>query len=673
MDLNRKYIILLLLILIIPAVVADTPVYTNVVPGGTCGITCVGNMTANMTMNQTIIDVSWNTSYLLRSGVLPMTGNLSVGGFNISNLLDPVADQDAVSLYYLLNTFPIINSSYLTSWDDSWNTSYLLLSGASAMTGNLSMGGYNISGVLNPVADQDAVTLNYYNANIINSSYLTSAINDSYLLRSGVLPMTGDFNMSSFNISQILYTDQLEAAIPGTPPTNTLRLYVEPIHGFSFYSFKDDTGMVRKLVRDSVIIGYNDGAIAIPAFRAVFANGSMVDVPIVERARADSASTMPAIGITIESIPAGSYGRIMQVGLLENIGVDDFQPGDVIYVSPTVAGSWINITPTYPNIRQELGTVLTNVAGTGSFQVIARSALNDSVINHSALLNLDYATSGHTGFASTASLNNYYLNDTSKSLFGNSLRRSVNNDYLDITGGTGSTNYSGRLTLYGGDNVAQSGGFIASVGNASGSSSSVVFSALGRTDTPTLSLNNNKISNVDTGITGGNAANKTYVDSAISGGGAINNSYVTITNGSYVQVTNGSYVQLYNTSFSNLTPNTLWTVWTPVLTWATATPGGVTTAARWSRIGPTVFFRASIQSPDSNATSGLTISLPVAFSGTGAQPLTGVEYYGVAYGSIKDPLARISSATPTVISFSAFGTGTDNQPIQIDTAGFYEV
>ena len=33
-----------------------------------------------------IVDTSWNTSYLLRSGVLPMTGNLSLGGLSINNV-----------------------------------------------------------------------------------------------------------------------------------------------------------------------------------------------------------------------------------------------------------------------------------------------------------------------------------------------------------------------------------------------------------------------------------------------------------------------------------------------------------------------------------------------------------------------------------------------------------
>ncbi|MCJ7697131.1 MAG: hypothetical protein MUO73_02230, partial [Thermoplasmata archaeon] len=42
--------------------------------------------------------------------------------------------------------------------NDAW---YLWVNGTRAMAGNLSMGGYNISNVLDPVAAQDAVTLNY--------------------------------------------------------------------------------------------------------------------------------------------------------------------------------------------------------------------------------------------------------------------------------------------------------------------------------------------------------------------------------------------------------------------------------------------------------------------------------------------------------------------------------
>lgn len=257
----------------------------------------------------------------------------------------------------------------------------------------------------------------------------------------------------------------------------------------------------------------------------------------------------------------------------------------------------------------------------------------------------------------TTSLNNYYTNDTTKSLFGNSLRRSVNNDYLSLIGGTGSTPYSGNLQLYGGDNVAMSGGIIMSVGNASGSSSSVLFSATGRTDTPTLSLNNNKISSLVTGTTGDMATNKTYVDSAISGGGAINNSYVTLT----------------NSSFSNLTPNLQWTAWTPTLTWAGGDPKPSTTTARYARIGNIVFFRFYTFSGDSNVTTGLTVTLPVAHANTGAYSTCAAQEAVVTGSPVYTNPYPYLTAGSSNLGFAQFTTGIDNQAISVLATGQYEV
>ena len=68
--------------------------------------------------------------YIWGNGTRPFSANMSMGGFNISELLDPVALQDAVTLNYLLNTFPVVNSSYLT---EAINNSYETVFNVSSM------------------------------------------------------------------------------------------------------------------------------------------------------------------------------------------------------------------------------------------------------------------------------------------------------------------------------------------------------------------------------------------------------------------------------------------------------------------------------------------------------------------------------------------------------------
>lgn len=187
------------------------------------------------------------------------------------------------------------------------------------------------------------------------------------------------------------YIDIEELADPATTPeAGTLRLYAEEIKGFPFFSFIDETGMVRKLVRDSVFVG--KAAENISVGHAVYAYGSSGNVPTLKHANASSLTTMPAIGVAIEDITSGSFGRVMQVGLLENFDTSLFAEGDVLFVSATTAGHLVNTAPLYPNIRQEIGTVLVSSEDSGAMQIIAKSMVNEGIISHAGLVDLQGGT-----------------------------------------------------------------------------------------------------------------------------------------------------------------------------------------------------------------------------------------------------------------------------------------
>jgi hypothetical protein len=173
------------------------------------------------------------------------------------------------------------------------------------------------------------------------------------------------------------YIDMLEMTAPATPPTNNLRLYTEAIQGFSFFKYLDDTGMKRQLIRDSMILVKNVRGTTIAASRIVYATGSADGVPTVDTAKADVMATMPAIGVTIESIADGAFGRVMQVGLLENINTSAYSEGDILYVSDSTAGIPTTIAPITPSLTQEIGTVLVVSASTGAIQIIARALTGD--------------------------------------------------------------------------------------------------------------------------------------------------------------------------------------------------------------------------------------------------------------------------------------------------------
>jgi hypothetical protein len=196
-------------------------------------------------------------------------------------------------------------------------------------------------------------------------------------------------NMASLSLAE-------QSPVPASAAANTLLLYSEAIKGFSFLSSLDDTGMRRKFQRDSVFVGKNTTGSSIPAFRAVYAIGSEDDVPLIAKARSNSVTTMPAIGITLEAIATGAYGRIMQIGLVENANTSAFTAGDILYVSSATAGVLVKTAPLWPNIRQEIGTILAVSATVGSVQVVARSMFNEGILDHGGLLGL--ADNDHTQY-----------------------------------------------------------------------------------------------------------------------------------------------------------------------------------------------------------------------------------------------------------------------------------
>lgn len=59
----------------------------------------------------------------------------------------------------------------------------------------------------------------------------------------------------------------------------------------------------------------------------------------VYKAKADSSSTMPAVGITKESVSAGSTAKVYQSGIVTGVLREaDFSPDDIVFVSPVTSG-----------------------------------------------------------------------------------------------------------------------------------------------------------------------------------------------------------------------------------------------------------------------------------------------------------------------------------------------
>jgi len=139
----------------------------------------------------------------------------------------------------------------------------------------------------------------------------------------------------------------------------------------------DDVTFNSVTVTDEVL-GDIDGAIQTPIRnttgstiykgQAVYVTGLSGDTPTVALARANSASTMPAVGIARADINNNATGQMTVLGTLDGIdtsGSNNIETGvtlsvnDVLYISATEAGNVTNTPPTgESNLIQNLGRVV---------------------------------------------------------------------------------------------------------------------------------------------------------------------------------------------------------------------------------------------------------------------------------------------------------------------------
>jgi len=276
-----------------------------------------------------------------------------------------------------INTFNIWNANYDTDFFSIFQKSGDSV-GLVSIFSNLTVG--NNAWAPN-LCYANGSNCNLTSSSTYNASY--NAYNTSAGLSGYYVPYTGAIadvdlganNLTTTGFGQFQWQDILEnASLIESPPNSTLRLYVENFKNFSVYKFIDSRGMKRELVRDSIFIVKRVAAANVSIMSAVYACTSTGDgVPVICFAKANDMATMPAVGLTIENITSGNYGRVMQVGLLENVDTSAWATGDILYVSATTFGGLTNVKPSVPALSQEIGTVLVSSATVGKIQVLVKS------------------------------------------------------------------------------------------------------------------------------------------------------------------------------------------------------------------------------------------------------------------------------------------------------------
>ena len=131
------------------------------------------------------------------------------------------------------------------------------------------------------------------------------------------------------------------------------------------------------------------------------------NVADVELARANAASTMPAVGILYADLAAGAEGLAVAYGKVSGVALDPltFSEGDTVYVSPTTAGLVTKTKPTgSTHLIQNVGIVMQTHATNGVLFVTGVGRVNDVPNTISILGGVtagSFSTTGTAAFGDT--------------------------------------------------------------------------------------------------------------------------------------------------------------------------------------------------------------------------------------------------------------------------------
>jgi hypothetical protein len=97
----------------------------------------------------------------------------------------------------------------------------------------------------------------------------------------------------------------------------------------------------------------------------------------VRKARSDSSTTMPALGVSYQTIAVNDIGLIVTFGRADGLNTDDFVPSETVYVSNVVAGGISNVAPqAETDLIQNVGFVVKPHASTGVIDVTGVGRVN---------------------------------------------------------------------------------------------------------------------------------------------------------------------------------------------------------------------------------------------------------------------------------------------------------
>lgn len=506
-------------------------IFTNNVADA-AGVLTVWNGATTATVNATDIvrPSDWNSAHVLASTMLGNTaGQSTVSGTNIV-----LAGGANITLSANGSTVSIIGGAGAAG-----NTGYLSAGTTNASLGTVSLA--NSNGVTFGVDGQTVtatVRTNYAASDhshgnptlALTNLSGTTASNSAGLTLSlsaaaGGGLATHDSQYHSGNIIPAAVQDfghfAYSLGTAAVPAASADRLV---FHGFversnTRFGMVTPDGTVVTHAQDAFIIVRNTSGATIDAGSAVYVTGSTGQTANVAPAKADAAATMPAIGVTAESIANNGFGRVQIQGVLANIDTSAFSEGDRLFISAATAGALTATAPLFPNITQRIAVVLNAHATQGKLLVSVVGMQGERAIQAVSAGTTSF-TSGQAVFANS--------NGVSFGVDGNTVTATVATNYAASNHSHGNPTLA--LTNLSGTTASNSAGFTLSLSaGAGGAGDGVNILAAG---TQTANTTGSVLFNDANGITFG-MNNSSVITASHNGLTSQSNQAVSAANGSY--------------------------------------------------------------------------------------------------------------------------------------------
>jgi hypothetical protein len=165
-------------------------------------------------------------------------------------------------------------------------------------------------------------------------------------------------------------------AEPETPPAARVFMWYD--EGEQIFKIKRDDGVAEPLIGGSIVTNTttlkclvrNITGATIPKKSAVYINGASGNRPTINYSQANSESTSSkTFGLAESDILHNGVGYVVVEGQLNNVNTSMFTEGQLLWLSPTVAGGLTTTKPSAPNHMVFVGYVVRAHPTEGTIEV----------------------------------------------------------------------------------------------------------------------------------------------------------------------------------------------------------------------------------------------------------------------------------------------------------------